>query len=190
MKAICMSCGVPKAGPLVPCRACGHVPMGDERPVSWLLSDHHLTPPELAVASQRIRSGLLLKPPPALIVETRREMKRVLPGRKRRPAPEQELLDPDDLFQEDWVPDEGADDLNVMDSFGPPGAALSHSSMLLLAIVNLVASPLIGWMIWVWWRVRSPLAARQVLKITVPVTIITSVAWLTFMIVYWRRTLL
>jgi len=57
MKAACHRCGGEKSGPFVPCKACGHVPQGDERSVSWLFSLHHLTDECLSEAAGRIRNG-------------------------------------------------------------------------------------------------------------------------------------
>lgn len=181
MKAICLRCGVPKSGPLVPCRACGHVPVGDERQISWLLSDHHLTPPELTLASKKIRQGQILAPPPDLIEEAREQMNEALPGHRKRQKPIEQ-----DLPIEDWTPELRPEELMLMDSHGPPGAMLSSSSMGLLVIANLLASPLVGWFIWASWRSRSPQAAHQVLKVTIPITIITSGIWLTIVISKWK----
>jgi hypothetical protein len=57
MSAICHLCGGEKSGPLMPCKACDHVPRGDERPLAWLFSTAHLNPAELALAASRIREG-------------------------------------------------------------------------------------------------------------------------------------
>lgn len=56
-EAVCHRCGGPKSGPLVPCKACGFTPTGDERPVAWLFSRHHLDPAELGQAADRVRAG-------------------------------------------------------------------------------------------------------------------------------------
>lgn len=85
MKAVCQRCGAGKPGPLVPCRACTHVPVGEERTVAWLLSDHHLSPKELEDAARRIRSGERLAPPEHLLAKARKGLQEAIPGRRRRP---------------------------------------------------------------------------------------------------------
>ncbi|MEC8422892.1 MAG: hypothetical protein VX000_03880 [Myxococcota bacterium] len=55
--AVCHRCGGNKRGPLVPCKTCGFTPTGEERPVAWLFSGHHLDSDELADAAQRVRAG-------------------------------------------------------------------------------------------------------------------------------------
>ena len=57
MTAACHRCGAAKGGPFVPCKACGFVPTGDERPVAWLFSRAHLDADELAAAALRVRAG-------------------------------------------------------------------------------------------------------------------------------------
>lgn len=57
LPAICHHCGAEKRGPLVPCKACGFTPTGEERPVAWLFSAHHLDTDELKEAARRIREG-------------------------------------------------------------------------------------------------------------------------------------
>jgi len=64
--AICHNCGGEKAGPLVPCKACGFVPTGEDRPIAWLFSGHHLEAAELMEAAERIRAGERPDPPSAL----------------------------------------------------------------------------------------------------------------------------
>ncbi len=85
MKAVCQRCGSDKPGPLVPCRSCTHVPVGEERTVAWLLSDHHLSPADLEIAARRIRKGERLAPPEALLDKARKGLEEAIPGRRRRP---------------------------------------------------------------------------------------------------------
>jgi hypothetical protein len=59
---------------MAPCPDCAAVPEGDERPLSYLLSRHHLRPAELDRASQRIRDGEAPLPSPALLEIARQEL--------------------------------------------------------------------------------------------------------------------
>ena len=47
VKAVCHRCGGPKKGPFVPCKTCGFVPVGDERPIAWLFGLDYLTEEEI-----------------------------------------------------------------------------------------------------------------------------------------------
>ena len=64
--AACHRCGGDKRGALVPCKTCGFTPTGDERPVAWLFSAHHLSADELLEAAQRVRAGDRPEPSRAL----------------------------------------------------------------------------------------------------------------------------
>ncbi len=48
----------------MPCKVCGFVPTGEERPVAWLFSRYHLSPHELVHAAARLREGE--RPDPSL----------------------------------------------------------------------------------------------------------------------------
>lgn len=74
MTAACHRCGAAKAGPFVPCKACGFVPTGDERPVAWLFSRGHLDADELVVAAARVRDGARPDPSRAQRAAARRAM--------------------------------------------------------------------------------------------------------------------
>lgn len=69
--AVCHRCGGDKKGPLVPCKSCGFTPTGDERPVAWLFSGHHLDADELIEAAQRVRAGDRPEPSKALREQAR-----------------------------------------------------------------------------------------------------------------------
>ena len=64
--AVCHRCGARKNGPLVPCKACGFVPLRQDRAVAWLFSTHHLDEWELEEAERRIRAGDVPAPSKAL----------------------------------------------------------------------------------------------------------------------------
>jgi hypothetical protein len=69
--AVCHRCGGDKKGPLVPCKSCGFTPTGEERPVAWLFSGHHLDADELIEAAQRVRAGDRPEPSKALREQAR-----------------------------------------------------------------------------------------------------------------------
>ena len=50
----------------MPCKACGFVPTGEDRPIAWLFSGHHLEAGDLIEAAERIRAGERPDPPSAL----------------------------------------------------------------------------------------------------------------------------
>ena len=54
-----------------PCTACEYVPEGDNRPLSYLLSHHHLSTEELTQAAKRIENGERAAPS-ALLLEVAR----------------------------------------------------------------------------------------------------------------------
>jgi hypothetical protein len=66
MQAVCHGCGAAKKTPLIPCKACGFVPSGDERATAWLFSLEYLESDELEDAAQRILSGQRADPSSAL----------------------------------------------------------------------------------------------------------------------------
>lgn len=56
--AICIKCGNQKHGALTPCLECGFDPSSpQDQTKSVALSDHNLTPEELAAVGQRIQAG-------------------------------------------------------------------------------------------------------------------------------------
>lgn len=76
---MCHRCGGLKGGPLVPCKACGYAPSGEDRQVAWLFSEHHLSSDELAFAAVRVRKGD--RPDPAsTLKEVAREAMGALPA--------------------------------------------------------------------------------------------------------------
>jgi hypothetical protein len=72
--AVCHRCGADKAGPFVPCKACGFTPTGDDRAIAWLFSTHHLTEDELEGARAKVRNGLRPDPSRALKDAARHQM--------------------------------------------------------------------------------------------------------------------
>ncbi len=74
VRALCHRCGAEKGGPLVPCKGCGFTPTGEERPIAWLFSAHHLTGEELDHAAARVKAGERPEPGRALRDDARRAM--------------------------------------------------------------------------------------------------------------------
>ena len=66
MRAVCHGCGAAKKAPLIPCKACGFVPSGDERATAWLFSREYLEADELAESARRILTGQVADPSSAL----------------------------------------------------------------------------------------------------------------------------
>jgi hypothetical protein len=86
--AVCHRCGADKAGPFVPCKACGFTPTGDDRAIAWLFSTHHLTEAELEIARERVRNGVRPDPSKALKDAARQQMGAApLDEEARRPFP-------------------------------------------------------------------------------------------------------
>jgi hypothetical protein len=138
--AICHRCGGAKKGPLVPCKACGYTPAGDDRAVAWLFSGHHLDEPELTEAARRVRAGEQPEPSRALRELARASMGAVpLDDDARRP--------------------------------------LSTAQLLALVVTDVVLTPLAGYAVWFGLRENRPVAARQALLVTVPVTLVFTVLW-------------
>ena len=69
------------------CPTCEAIPEGDERPLSYLLSRHHLRPAELERAGERIRAGEAPLPSPALLEIASQELTASAPT-AARPAPD------------------------------------------------------------------------------------------------------
>lgn len=59
---------------MVPCKACGFVPVGPERAVAWLFSREHLSEAELEHAAARVRQGDRPEPSRALQDQARAAM--------------------------------------------------------------------------------------------------------------------
>ena len=76
----------------MPCKACGFIPLGDERPVAWLFGDDYLSEEELAEAAERIRGGELPDPGRALQQMAREAMGAVRIGEDQKPLVGWELL--------------------------------------------------------------------------------------------------
>lgn len=137
--AVCHRCGGSKKGPLVPCKVCGFVPTGEERPVAWLFSRHHLSPHELVHAAARLREGERPEPSRALRDGAREAMGAApLPDAARRPLDNRELM--------------------------------------LLAVGNLVATPLLGLAVWWGLAERRPVASGQAMKVTIPFVLVLTMA--------------
>lgn len=83
-----MRCGTWKKRALGPCRACGHVPEGEERAVAWLLSDRHLADSELEQSAVRIRGGEV----PLPSAEQRRQARAQLSSVAERDAADHRLM--------------------------------------------------------------------------------------------------
>lgn len=143
MKAVCVRCGAFKQRAMAACGDCAYRPDGAERPLSYLMSSHHLNESELSRAAARIRLGEEITPPPELLEIARIEL-----------TATQSYLDEAD-------PDRG----------------LSREEKFLLLLGDLLLTPLIGMVAWWGWRGDRPLASRQALRITVPVAIFMSAAW-------------
>ncbi len=58
-----------------------------------------------------------------------------------------------------------------------PDAPLATRMLLGLFVANLFATPLVGLTLWFFWRARRPVAARQALWLTVPVSALLMVLW-------------
>ena len=74
MIAACHRCGGQKDGPFVPCKSCGFIPQGNDRPTAWLFSMHNLNEDELKEAAQRVQNGELPDPGKALQAAARKHM--------------------------------------------------------------------------------------------------------------------
>jgi len=67
MKAVCVRCGAWKPRAMAACGDCAYRPEGSERPLSYLLSSHHLGEAEMSRAAVRIRAGEEVAPPDHLL---------------------------------------------------------------------------------------------------------------------------
>lgn len=146
--SICHRCGGAKRGPFVPCKACGYTPVGAERQVAWLFSEHHLSPDELAEAARRLRAGDRPEPPRSLLETARIRM--------------------------------GAAPL-TLDARRP----LATRQLLMLSLANVLLTPLAGLAVWWGLEPERPLAARQALRVTLPVMVGAGLLWMV-MLAKWR----
>ena len=194
MKAVCQACGVSKTGPFVPCRTCGHVPVAEERPMAWLLSDHHLSLEEMEEAARRLRAGEILEPAPELLRVAVQEMRDAMPSGRRLPwetddevalgGPSASTAVP----APEWRPPERAWP-GLVDPDGPPAGRLSRTQMEWLLLANVLLTPLFGALLWWTWRQVCPRAARQVLWVTLPTMAGLTLLWSVFVIGGWTATL-
>jgi len=93
MKAICHRCGGDKSGPFVPCKSCGFVPHGDDRPTAWLFSLHNLDEAELAQAALRVQEGERPDPGTHLQTAAKKQMGALpLPDDAQSPMPTTQLI--------------------------------------------------------------------------------------------------
>ena len=74
MKAVCVRCGAWKPRAMAACGDCAYRPEGAERPLSYLLSSHHLSDAEMSRAAARIRAGEEVSPPSQLLEIARLEL--------------------------------------------------------------------------------------------------------------------
>ncbi len=155
MRAVCVRCGEIKPRAMGPCPACTYLPDGDDRPLSYLLSSHHLSDEELERAAERIRAGESVSPPPSLV-----EVARVVSV--RRSAARVELT---------ATQAEGDDN--------PRDRGLNREEKFLLVLGDILFTPLIGVAAWWGLRVERPVASRQALLITAPVAALLTAVWIT-----------
>ncbi len=100
--------------------------------MAWLLSDAHLSAPQLDAAATRVRRGESIRPSDRMIERARRAL--------------------GTHFSSD------------------PG--LDVRQRLALLATSLLLTPLVGWVLWFWWRGDHPRAAMQALGLSLPATAI------------------
>lgn len=191
------------------------MPVGEERTLAWLLSDHHLSPAELESAARRIRGGQKLAPPEELLAKARGGLQQAIPGRRRRPkpsrppapadttgaaeplsaegssstraAPEEREVAQGEPRDEPapWVGEPNLAVLLALDGAGPPGGALPRWALWVLAASCVLLTPLPGWIAWWLWRDAAPKAAQQTLRVTASITAGTVVLWLAILAWAW-----
>lgn len=54
-------------------------------------------------------------------------------------------------------------------------AGMTTAEHLQLLAVNLLLTPLVGWVLFVWWRAERPRASLQALRLTLPVSVLFTV---------------
>ncbi len=193
MKAVCQRCGDAKPGPLVPCRTCTHVPVGEERTLAWLLSDHHLSPKELDEAARRLKSGEKLAPPEHLLDKARQGLAEAIPGRRRRPketkpADDEPIEDAEDKEEDSgpaWSSAPSLSALLALDAAGPPGGVLPGWAVATMAAASALLTPLPAWVAWWLWRSSAPRAARQAQLVAVFTSLLFLLVWLGAMAWTW-----
>jgi len=153
VRAVCIHCGATKPRAMALCAACGKAPRGDDRPLAYLFSSHHLSDRELDGVATRIRAGERPDPPEHLLQLARKQLTASLshlPGVHDEPA-----VAPRELSREEtWM----------------------------LMAGNVVLTPLIGLAVWWGWRTRHPQAADRVLWLTLPVAGLFAAAWVTMVV--------
>jgi len=132
-----------------PCPACGHAPRGEERPLAYLFSSHHLSESDLDDVALLIQRGERPDPPEPLLQLARSQL---TASRSVLPVPQ----DPQPRERQ----------------------GLSREEVWLLVLGNVVATPLVGLAVWWGWRRRHPRAARQVLWATLPVAVALGALWI------------
>jgi hypothetical protein len=207
MKAACQRCGSDKPGPLVPCRSCHHVPVGEERTLAWLLSDHHLSPSSLETAAARIRAGERLAPPEELLAKARQGLQQAIPGRRRRPkeAPDAAEQGSDDApsgsaeastvspgapsraERPTWISAPSLRALLELDAVGPPGGSLPPWAIAAFTAASLLLTPVPMWVAWWLWRGVAPRAARQMWLVAMGSSLGLALLWLSVMAWAWGQ---
>ena len=201
MRAVCQRCGADKPGPLVPCRTCTHVPVGEERTLAWLLSDHHLSPKDLEEAARRIRGGEKLSPPEHLMDKARQGLEEAIPGRRRRPksastgttqpntTSKDEADDNSGEVGPAWTSAPSLTALLALDAAGPPGGVLPRWAIATIAATAVFLTPLPAWVAWWLWRDSAPLAARQVRRVAMVTSAALVLLWMGAMAWGWSPRL-
>jgi hypothetical protein len=184
------------------------VPVGEERTIAWLLSDHHLSPSELETAARRIRKGEHLAPPEALLDKARQGLQEAIPGRRRRPRVEK-ATPPRDAAQAaptepmsraeaatgapkpepTWTAAPSLSALLELDAAGPPGGMLPRWALATIATASVVLTPLPAWAAWWLWRESAPQAARQVRGVAVVTSAVFIVVWAVTLAWTWGQRL-
>lgn len=80
--ALCLQCGLPKAGPFASCDACGYLPSDDEsRTKSVVLSSLYLDKDTLEDFARRIQAGEQCNFEPQVLAHVREQLAKMIPGR-------------------------------------------------------------------------------------------------------------
>jgi hypothetical protein len=89
--ALCLQCGLPKAGPFASCDACGYLPGDDDaRTKSVILSTLYLDTATLEEFSRRIQAGESCTFEPQVLADAREQLARMVPGRRDSELPVRE----------------------------------------------------------------------------------------------------
>ncbi len=153
MKAICHECGATKPRAMALCGNCNKAPRGDDRPLAYLFSSHHLSDVELDGVARRIRAGERPDPPEHLLQLARKQLTASL---SHLPVTHEEP--------------------------GPAQRELTREELWLLALGNVLLTPLVGLAVWWGWRGRHPRAADRVLWLTLPIAGLFGAAWVTMVV--------